>query len=632
MSTPLQLSATQRFIRKLVQQRLAMVALGFLALILIAALLAPQVAPYDPTASDFAATLQGPSSKHWLGTDHLGRDVLSRIIFGARLALLASLQAIAIAAFIGIPVGLLSGYRGGNFDRAAMWVNDLFLSLPLLIVAFAIIAIVGPGLANAMLAVGLVLSTRYARLSRGVVLAEREELYVDAARVSGIPTWSILFRHLLPNIASPLIIQTSILLGAVILIEATLSFIGLGAPVGSPSWGRMLDDARTYLGQQPFLAIPPGVAITLSVLAFNILGDGLRDALGREGGSQIAPQRAGKVQIVETKPSDAVLEVVDLQVRFPRPGSSEPMTMLEGISFSLKAGQTLGLVGESGSGKSMTAWSIMGLVPPPGQVSRGSIRLEGRELLNLSEDQLQPIRGNQIGMIFQEPIAALDPAFTVGEQLAEVLQTHQQMNKTQAWERAAALVEKVGVPEPGKRLHDYPHQFSGGMAQRVVIARALACGPKVLIADEPTTALDVSIQAQVLDLLHSLQDQMGLAILFITHNLGLVADICDRAAVMYAGQIVEVGEVEELMLRPKHPYTAALLNAMPENQPGESELASIPGQVPPPWDWPPGCRFHPRCGFAQEGCRSGQIELRELAEGHQVRCLRVGELNLVGAQ
>jgi peptide/nickel transport system permease protein len=623
--------------RRLTRQRLAMVSLIYLVGLSLLAIFAPLIAFRDPLEQDLLNVLLNPGWEFWLGTDNLGRDTLSRIIFGSQATLLASILGVGTALAIGLPVGLLAGYLGGTIDRAIMWINDLILSLPALVVTFAIIAILSPGLVNAMLATGIVLSTRYVRLTRGVLLAEREKTYVEAARVAGISTIKILIRHILPNIASPLIVQTSLFFGIVILIEASLSFLGLGAPVGMPSWGRMLNEARLYFGLQPFLAFPPGIAITLTVLAFNLLGDGLRDVMGKD-------IKAGRIPVSRLIKDESrtdvsinkdslnggwALSIRALEVRFPSPKGGQ-MSVIQDISLGVRPRETLGLVGESGSGKSMTALSALGLIPFPGQIKGGSVCFDGQELIGLSKAQWQTIRGNKIAMIFQEPLSALNPALTVGDQICEPLRFHKSLTSSEARERATQLLSLVRVPDSHRRLDEYPHQYSGGMAQRAVIARALACNPQILIADEPTTALDVSIQGQVLDLLRDLQEKFGMAMLFITHNMGVAADVCDRVAVMYAGQIIEIAHTDELMEMPRHPYTSALLGAMPQNRRRSGHLTNIKGQVPQPWAWPKGCRFHPRCDYAINQCEHCDIDLAEVAPNHLARCLRSSEYRLWG--
>lgn len=324
--------------------------------------------------------------------------------------------------------------------------------------------------------------------------------------------------------------------------------------------------------------------------------------------------------------SDApVLDVDELRVDFYTERGW--ITVVDGVSFQLRRGETLGLVGESGSGKSVTSMACMGLVPdPPGRVMNGSVTLSGTELTKLSVRDLEDRRGNDIAMIFQEPMSSLNPAFTIGDQIVEVVRRHRGASRREARERAIEVLELVGIPGARRRLGSYPYEFSGGMRQRVVAAMALACEPDVLIADEPTTALDVTIQAQILDLFRSLQADLGMAILFITHDLGVVADICDRVAVMYAGQIVEEGDVFQMFDEPRHPYTRALLGSMPQVGGQAERLSSIAGSPPEPWALPTGCRFAPRCEFATDACRAAPVELTDAGLGRSVRCIRWREL------
>lgn len=319
----------------------------------------------------------------------------------------------------------------------------------------------------------------------------------------------------------------------------------------------------------------------------------------------------------------ALLEVGDLSVEFAT--DAGVVRAVDRVSFSVAEGETLGIVGESGCGKTVTSLALMGLIPsPPGRVLEGSsIRLRGRELVGAGEKVLRSLRGNEMGMIFQEPMTSLNPVFTVGSQIAESLQRHRGMRKREALSRAEGLLREVGIPEPARRIHEYPHQLSGGMRQRVMIAMALACEPALLIADEPTTALDVTIQAQILALLAELRERRGMSVLLITHDLGVVAEVCDRVVVMYAGQVVESGPVAEIFREPRHPYTRGLLASLPRlDRPG-TRLVPIPGMVPGPGDWPAGCRFAPRCPHAWDRCRESPPPLhrvREASPGRTSRC------------
>ncbi|UOE96283.1 ABC transporter ATP-binding protein [Alkalihalobacillus sp. LMS39] len=316
-----------------------------------------------------------------------------------------------------------------------------------------------------------------------------------------------------------------------------------------------------------------------------------------------------------------MLEVKDLKTYFYI--DNKVAKAVDGVSFHIEKGETLALVGESGSGKSITSLSVMRLIPePPGKIEKGSsIKLDGKELLSLSDKEMTNVRGNDIGMIFQEPMTSLNPVFTIGNQIAEPLMKHKKMKKKEAYVKVVELLKLVGFPRAEEIVHEYPHQLSGGMRQRVMIAMALSCNPKLLIADEPTTALDVTIQAQILDLMVDMKEEFGSSILMITHDLGVVAEVADRVIVMYGGQIVEEAEVKELFTNAKHPYTVGLLESMPTIDQEKERLESIPGMVPPAHAFPEGCRFAPRCKHATEECTKEVPLLVEDEPGHKVRCV-----------
>jgi peptide/nickel transport system ATP-binding protein/oligopeptide transport system ATP-binding protein len=341
---------------------------------------------------------------------------------------------------------------------------------------------------------------------------------------------------------------------------------------------------------------------------------------------QTAPAASRSVAPTE----EPLLSVKDLTVELPTEHGR--VRIIEDVGFDLQRGEIAGLVGESGSGKTMTARAIMGLVPSKGSRLMGSVRLDGRELIGLSPQALSDIRGRDIGMIFQEPVRSLNPAFTVGDQIAEVVRRHRNASRAEAWDRAVAMLDMVGIPQATRRAKEYPHTFSGGMCQRVMLAIALACEPKVLVADEPTTALDVTVQAQVLRLIRSLQERTGISVLLITHDLGVVAEVCERTMVMYGGQIVETATTEAMFARPRHPYTAGLLASVLDILRAEDRpFASIPGSVAMPHEYPSGCRFHPRCEFAEHGrCDEQSPALVAIGAERRVRCVRVDELTLRG--
>ncbi len=325
---------------------------------------------------------------------------------------------------------------------------------------------------------------------------------------------------------------------------------------------------------------------------------------------------------------NTLLEVKNLRTYFAT--ARGEVRSVDDVSFSLAQGETLSLVGESGCGKSVTALSLLRLVTPPGRIVGGEIRFAGRDLLTLSEAEMRTIRGDDIAMIFQDPMTSLNPVYTVGEQIAEAIRLHRKVGRKEAWQQAIEGMRDVAIPAPDVRAKNYPHELSGGMRQRVMIAMALACNPKLLIADEPTTALDVTIQAQILDLLTELREKHNLALLLITHDLGVVAETSDRVAVMYAGKIVEQASARELFRHPRHPYTEGLLRAVPRlDETGEAKkrrLHTIEGVVPNPLELPPGCRFAPRCVHAQAVCRHGEMALTEVSAGHHTRCVRSAEI------
>jgi oligopeptide/dipeptide ABC transporter ATP-binding protein len=328
--------------------------------------------------------------------------------------------------------------------------------------------------------------------------------------------------------------------------------------------------------------------------------------------------------------SDRLLEVTDLKTYFDT--DEGVVKAVDGVSFHLDRGETLAVVGESGSGKSVTSLSVMRLIPtPPGRIASGQMLFEGQDLVGKSEREMRRIRGNEISMIFQEPMTSLNPVYTVGDQIAEAIVLHQGKSYRDAMKLSIEMLDLVGIPEPAKRVKNYPHQMSGGMRQRVMIAMALSCGPKLLIADEPTTALDVTIQAQILDLMRKLQREIGMSILFITHDLGVVAEVADRVVVMYAGRAVEEGDVNDIFARPQMPYTLGLMNSIPRVDRAaehQDRLEAIPGNVPNPLYLPEGCAFHPRCRFATDECKKVNPALEDTGNGHMVRCIRWKDLDL----
>jgi len=641
------MSSNRRIWRRLRRNKVAMISAFFVAFLAMVALLAPVLAPHDPQAVDVQNILAEPSGDHWLGTDDLGRDTLSRLIYAARLSIRAAAQTMVLAIAIAVPLGLVAGYFRGWSDTVVSRTTDALFTFPPIVMAISIVALLGPNLTNVSIAIAIVFVPGLVRLTRGQALAVREEVFIEASRSIGAGSMRILRTHVLPNIASPLIVSLSASFGYVLLTEASLSFLGLGEPPPAASWGGMLQRAYPWVFSAPLQLVWPGLAIAVTVLALNLLGDGLRDALGRDNirvtrrsalvGEPLSADRAAAAQafrdeverIADTPPDvDAPLLAVEhLAVEFATPDGWT--RVVDDVSFTIRSGETMGLVGESGSGKSVSALTVMGLLPKgQGRVADGSIRFAGRELRGSDERAMRRIQGSDIAMIFQEPMTSLNPAFTVGNQVAESVRAHDRVSKKEAWRRAVEMLELVGIPDASRRVNEYPHNFSGGMRQRAMIAMALACNPKLLIADEPTTALDVTIQAQILDLLRHLQRELGMAILFVTHDLGVVAEICDQVTVLYGGQTVEQAPVADLFARPRHPYSAALMASMPQSAEVGQPLRTIPGVVPRPEEMPSGCRFHPRCAHTLPECAAAPVALVPLGHASSVRCVRSDQLDL----
>nr|WP_274636535.1 dipeptide/oligopeptide/nickel ABC transporter permease/ATP-binding protein [Microbacterium bovistercoris] len=549
--------------RRLLGNGLGMTSAIVIAIVILVAALAPLLPLPSPDAGELADAMQGPSAAHWLGTDTTGRDILSRLVWGARVNLLGAALAVAVALVLGVPVGIAAGYYRRWVDSVSGWVNDLVMALPGIIVLLAVSAVVGPSVWLAMAIFGIMLAPAYFRIVRASVLAVRGELYVDAALVSGLSDGRILFRHVLAVVRAPILIQGARLAVIAIAIQAGLEFLGIG-DVTVASWGGMLNEGFRRVYDAPMLIVWPSLAIAVVSVALVLFSNALRDALEdrtqpvggrRKTATIVAPPAVGE----DTAP-DALLRVADLRVGYGyRTGEVE---VVHGISFDIRAGEVLGLVGESGSGKSQTALAVLGLLPHGGEITAGSVRLDGRELTGLDEKHYTALRGTDIAYVPQEPMSNLDPTFTVGSQLVVPLRRKLGMSARDARTRALELLARVGIQDPEKVFASYPFQLSGGMAQRVLIAGAVSCSPRLLIADEPTTALDVTVQADVLEILRTLQRESGMAVLMVTHNFGVVADICDRVAVMSQGELVESGDVRTVLRSPQHPYTVSLLDAM----------------------------------------------------------------------
>jgi peptide/nickel transport system permease protein len=619
-----------RLARRVLRRPLAIVCLLYIALIVGIAIIAPIVLPNvsNQQAGDLAHVMQGPSWQHLLGTDSVGRDVLARLLVGTRITILGVAEATLVAVGLGVPLGLAAGYVGGWCDRAVGWWTDLSLAMPALAIALVVLTVFPDSMAAAMVTIGALGAAWIIRVVRSATLGVSQELYIAAARVAGLSRTYILTRHVLPRIVGPLIVVATLFAAGTLLTEAGLSYLGLVAAVPTPSWGGMITDGIANLVVQPWLIWPPGIAIVLTTIAFGVLADEVIDAnietwapTSAVRGQRRPTQSRGSSEDARPKvAADALLAVEDVTITLPSP--SGPIDVVAGVRFDIRVGETVGLVGESGCGKTVTGMALLGLVPGAGMVTGGRIVFDGRDLSAMGDGELRRVRGREIGIVSQEPRASLNPVFRVGWQVALAVRRHQGVGARVAQERAVELLRMVHLPEPEAVARRYPHELSGGMAQRVAIARALAGEPRLLIADEPTTALDVTVQAEILDLLRELKRTRNMAILLITHDWGVIADLCDRAIVMYAGQVVERASVTALFREPKHPYTMALLDANPHRAPTGGLLPAIPGAVPRPGEWPAGCHFHPRCAYASSVCGSLPIPLERPEPGRETRCIR----------
>ncbi|MDR6506093.1 dipeptide/oligopeptide/nickel ABC transporter permease/ATP-binding protein [Arthrobacter oryzae] len=582
--------------RRLLRNPMGIASLVILGSIALLAIFAPVLAPFEENFANITKTLAPADSVNILGTDSAGRDTWSRLLFGAQLTLLSALLCAGVAIAIGLPAGLIAGYYAGKFEAVSNWVVSILMSLPGLIVLLTIRAAFGPSVWISMIAFGVLISPSYFRLTRTAVQSVRNELYVDAARVSGLSDWSIIARHIFSVVRAPIIIQTAAIAGVAIAIQSGLEFLGLGDPTKA-TWGVMLSEGFKNVYLTPTLLFWPALAMALTIGGLVLLGNAIRDALedgekikhrrrptaGSTGASTTAAPAGARpsrksVAAVDVGTEHHLVKVTNLGVGYPQADGSIKK-VVDDVSFHVDRGEILGIVGESGSGKSQTAFSILGLLPDNARIVAGSIQFDGNYTVapgegRVNQDRLSKLRGRRISYIPQEPMSNLDPAFTIGYQLVTPMVRVLGISKEEARKRALKLLTDVGIVNPERTFSAYPHEVSGGMAQRVLIAGAISCEPDLVIADEPTTALDVTVQADVLDLLRELQQRLNIGVILVTHNFGVVADLCDRVAVMQNGRLVEEGSVRDILRNPKEPYTQTLLASMLEGKTPMSMLVS----------------------------------------------------------
>jgi len=565
--------------RRLLHNKAATAGLFLLIVMVLVCVIGPWVSPYTHEEMDWDAIDAAPSASHWLGTDDKGRDLLTRTMVGGRISFSVALAATLVSLLIGVAYGGISGFKGGKTDAVMMRVVDVLYGLPFTLLVILLVSIFERSLILLFIAIGAVEWLTMARIVRGEVLGLCRQEFVEACQVLGYRNGRVLFRHIIPNVLGTIIIYITLTIPSIMLLEAFLSFLGLGVQAPMASWGSLIKEGSGAMEDSPWQMIVPGSALFFTLLALNFLGDGLRDALDPRRMSHSPkltppPNPEDEPEIPEPfAPEERgdLLTVEHLNVSFhQRQGM---LRAVQDVRFVLNRGEALGIVGESGSGKSVTVSSLMGLVPSPPAVISGSAVFRGSELIGASASDLRNVRGDQISMIFQDPMTSLNPHQRVIDQVAEPLRIHRGLSKKAAHEKAVRMLEEVGIRDAAKRAHSWPHEFSGGMRQRVMIAMAMITEPDLLIADEPTTALDVTVQRQILELIARMRKEHGTAVLFISHDLAVVSAVCDRIAVMKDGVMVEQGMAEEVMERPQHPYTRALLNCHPAlHEPGSRLL------------------------------------------------------------
>ena len=652
------------------------IALLFLIMIVLSAVFAPVIAPHDPLETFIPAT--PPGAEHFFGTDRLGRDIFSRLLFGAQSSLMIGLGAVILAILAGSLLGSFAATSSKAVNELIMRLMDILMAFPGIALAAVLLAAFGNSVPTIIIAIAIIYTPQLARVVRANVLSQYGEDYVRAERVIGAGRFYILLKHIVRNTAAPVLVFATVMVADAIILEASLSFLGAGVQDPAPSWGNVISYGRNLVLSGGWWATTfAGVTILLTVLSLNILAEGLTDAMvnpklrrapavkdddgtsstitgvaGAAVGAAVDTEIATSVaqpSVVEAHELDGVrasygdllteedyneagvladpklaatnphllldkelellsaieaqrtdrlpqvpagarnvLEVKNLSIRFP--GRFGSTAIVDNVSFTVREGETMGLVGESGCGKSITSLAVMGLLPKTAQVT-GSIKFDGKELLDpatshSSVKAYEGLRGEQIAMVYQDALSSLNPSMKIKDQM-------QQLTKRGGRKTPAELLELVKL-DPVRTLASYPHELSGGQRQRVLIAMALSRSPKIVVADEPTTALDVTVQKQVVDLLNGLREQLGFAMVFVSHDLALVASLAHRITVMYAGQVVESAQASELLQNPKHEYTRGLLGAVLSIEADAVRLHQIPGTVPSPRDFAAGDRFAPR--------------------------------------
>ncbi len=611
------------------------ISLAILVLLALATAIAPLITQHDPYLT--AGTVDAPSGDHWFGTDSAGRDIFSRVVYGTRWSLAVGLGAVVLALAAGALIGAVAATARRRVGDAIMRVLDVVMAFPGIALAAVLVAVFGRGLVVLIFAIAFLYTPAFARVVRANVMAQYSEDYVAAERIIGARRTFILIRHIAVNCAAPILVFATVMVADAIVFEASLSFIGAGVQPPDPSWGAVLSNGKELVLTGGWWAtLFPGLFILITVLSLNVLSEGISDAWATPSARRAkAGQAAKKVAMTEADESvepvlpiaglreagerlargardlsgrETVLDVEHLSISFA--DRHDGVNVVDDVSFSVRAGEVLGLIGESGCGKSLTSLSIMGLQPDTARVS-GQVRFDQQDLLSLSTRQRRRYLGHDLAMIYQDALSSLNPAMTIRAQL-------RQFTRRGGTRTPEQLLELVNL-DPHRTLRSYPHELSGGQRQRVLIAMALSRDPKLIVADEPTTALDVTVQAQIMTLLLELQEELGFALILVSHDLALVSEMADRVVVMYGGQVAEMGAVEQLVGSPRHHYTRGLLSAVLSLEENRATLTQIRGVVPSPADFAPGCRFAGRCPAARAIChreppvREGDIRTHQIA-------------------
>jgi ABC-type dipeptide/oligopeptide/nickel transport system ATPase component/ABC-type dipeptide/oligopeptide/nickel transport system permease subunit len=560
------------------------------ALLVFLAVAGPTIWGPAADTTDVSSRLLGASAAHPFGTDELGRDILARVLVATRLTLLLTLGATAIALVGGVVFGLVASILPKYPRRWFTGLLDILLAFPWLLMVLFFTVIWGATATGAMLAIGFAGIPSFARLVYNLAASVSGRDYVRAARVVGVGPVGILIRHVLPNIANPFFVNAAATASVTLLSFAGLSFLGLGVQAPAYDWGRMLQEGILRIYVNPLAAVGPGVAIVLAGLVFTLLseavagtrGSGFRAVAARAVGAvTLTSRRRGVVADAPAPAGEVVAEITDLHIAFPT-ADGGTVERVRGVDLRIARGEIVGIVGESGSGKSLTAMALAGLLGDDAIIATSAHRFDDLDMSGALSASDRSRLGVELGMIFQDPLTSLNPALTIGRQLTEVPEVHMGMKPAAARERAADALTAVGIPDAAARLKQYPHEFSGGMRQRAMIGMALTGRPKLIVADEPTTALDVTVQRQVMGVLHRAQEETGAAIVFISHDIALVSAFCDRVIVMKDGRVVESLSADRIRADAQHPYTQALIACLPDMTSDRTQpLPVIPPELLP---------------------------------------------------